>query len=702
MDLYCSGVNMKHCALASLLIFSVILLSCTPGSPKTQTATVLPSSTPIRAKLEITHTAIPIQETSSFQNPNLSITQSPEFSPTPTPFLIRTQEQLSLIGTPLPSNPPMINFSNLDELSLVGRWGRGTVLGTAFSPNGRVFVVGSAYGLAVYELNNLDESPTWIGFQTPIYFRNMYFSHDSSYIRFDDYETGITLSFPSGEVYTEYAAIEWDSQSSVSDWGRFKVESRSGRYLLDSTTTYDEFNMDKEYSIREIREKENGELVATLKDETIQITYDVRHEPEGCDLSSFSYCGNVYSPSASLPYKAQFSNDDQLVGILYRPPNLWNSNRYSSLRIYSVMSGELVSTFGSLSTPIEDFSFSPDQHFILIAYVDGAIQVLRTGSWAIVYNSRDFQGAYETLNLAPDYNLIFIQTYGSLEVRSLVDGSLRGRFESPSFALYPLGARFASADADGNIRIIDISTGETVWSIHGHAGKVLSLAFSSDGRYLISASQDCRIKLWDIQTGALLHEFEKTIVNAYDEPGTDSRIFLYYLEFIPGKNQVLGYGSWGTVVSWSLNSGATQYVIQPEALEYYQGMQTLNPHFPEYFGVDLGGGKIYLNDRIYNLETGEKEGIYEIPDDIPEGCFPPAISSQSSQLAFTPGFDSRMGSICVVSYPDLTLIRELHVFTVESVRGTGINWIYPSSERNRLYVTTFNGPILIFQVVEEQ
>lgn len=693
---------MKRGVVAGLLLFLVALTSCQPESAATKAVTVLPSHTPKQTQFTITPTAVVIEETSSFEDPNQLKTQSPMFSPTPTPIPINTREPLSLIGTPLPPNPPVIDNSNLNELGLVGRWGRGTVQGLAFSPNGEVFVVGSAYGLAVYDPHNLDEFPTWIGFQTPIYFRNMYFSHDSSFIRLDDYETGVTLSFSSGEVYTESTAIEWDSHSPISEWGRFTVESRSGKFLLDTTTTYDEFNWEKEYSIREIREKDSGDPVTTLEDETIQITYDIRHEPEGCDLSSFNYCGNVYSPSASLPYKAHFSYDDQLIGILYRPPNLWNSNQYSSLRIYSVKNGKLVSTFGSLSNPVEDFSFSPDQRLILIAYVDGAIQVLRTDSWAIVYASRDFQGAYETLSFAPHYNLIFIQTYGSLEVRSLIDGSLRGRYESPSFALYPIGARFATADADGNIKIIDISTGETAWSIHGHAGKVLSLTFSSDGRYLISAGQDCRIKLWDIQSGVLLHEFEKTIVNAYGEPGTDSRIFLYFFEFITGKDQVIGYGSWGTVVSWNLNSGATQYVIQPEALEYYQGMQTLNPHFPEFFGVDLGGEKIYLNDRIYNIETGEKVGIYEIPDDVPEGCFPPAISSKDSQLAFTLGYDSRMGSICVISYPDLTLIREMQVFTGENVRGAGINWIYPLSDRNRLYVTTFNGPILIFQVLKER
>lgn len=49
---------------------------------------------------------------------------------------------------------------------------------------------------------------------------------------------------------------------------------------------------------------------------------------------------------------------------------------------------------------------------------------------------------------------------------------------------------------------------------------------------------------------------------------------------------LIGFGSWGTVVNWNVNSGAKNYVIQSGALKYYNGMVTLKPHFPENFDVD--------------------------------------------------------------------------------------------------------------------
>jgi WD40 repeat protein len=621
---------------------------------------------------------------------------------TPTTTALPTKEmkqftgELASIGTLLPTDAPLIDSSNVDNLAPAARWGRGAILGVAYSPDGRFFVVGSPYGLAIYDQEELDDSAKWLGFKNPIDYRNIYFSLDGNFVNLEGYENDTVLAFPNGGLINSKLSRDWAYHSEISEWGRFSVFSPSGRYRLDTKTTYDEEYMEKEYSLREIIDVATEEIVSVIHDETIQITYDIRHEPEGCDLSSFSYCGNVYAPSASLPYKALFSTSDRALGILYRPPNLWNSSRYGSLRIYSVQEGKLLQMFGSLSMPIEDFSFSPDGDYLLIAYVDGTVQVITIDEWNIKYSSRDFSSVNGHLSFAANYNLLFIESSISLEVRSLLDGSLVGRYESPAFALNTPNALFASADSDGNIRLINLANGSTLWSVKGHEGNVLSLSLSQNGKYLVSAGEDCKIKLWDAELGEFLHFFERTIVNAYGEPGTDSRIFLYFFHFIPQKDQLIGYGSWGTVVSWSVNSGAVQYVIYPESLEYYMGMKTLNPHFPDSFGIDDENGEIFINDRIYDLGTGEKVGVNKLPDTLPPGCAPPGLKTDNSMI-FTPGYDSRLGGICVLSTENLELIDEIKIFPDTSDLAS-VNWAYLAPDQRNLFVTTFYGPILIFQV----
>ena len=43
--------------------------------------------------------------------------------------------------------------------------------------------------------------------------------------------------------------------------------------------------------------------------------------------------------------------------------------------------------------------------------------------------------------------------------------------------------------------------GEPVCTLRGHSGSVYSVAFSPDGKHVLSGSDDETVKIWDAQTG---------------------------------------------------------------------------------------------------------------------------------------------------------------------------------------------------------
>jgi WD40 repeat protein len=66
----------------------------------------------------------------------------------------------------------------------------------------------------------------------------------------------------------------------------------------------------------------------------------------------------------------------------------------------------------------------------------------------------------------------------------------------------------ADLDLRHSIRLHDLATGQVLGLLRGHSNVVLSLAFSADGRYLVSGQggDDAHAIIWDVAQRRLLHK----------------------------------------------------------------------------------------------------------------------------------------------------------------------------------------------------
>ncbi len=65
-----------------------------------------------------------------------------------------------------------------------------------------------------------------------------------------------------------------------------------------------------------------------------------------------------------------------------------------------------------------------------------------------------------------------------------------------------IGVESVAVSSNNTLKVWDAQSGQETRTLKGHAGPVSSVAFSPDGRRIVSGSEDTTLKVWDASKSA--------------------------------------------------------------------------------------------------------------------------------------------------------------------------------------------------------
>jgi WD40 repeat protein len=116
-----------------------------------------------------------------------------------------------------------------------------------------------------------------------------------------------------------------------------------------------------------------------------------------------------------------------------------------------------------------------------------------------------------------------------------------------SVAFSPNGRFIASASDDNTLRIWEANTTDPAPDNIHHSDRIYSVHFSNDGQLIVSASRNGTVKVWDTLTGTLRTTFNGHTTSVYDAI------------ILPDNVHIISRDFYGTLMVWDWQKGETLF-----------------------------------------------------------------------------------------------------------------------------------------------
>lgn len=287
-------------------------------------------------------------------------------------------------------------------------------------------------------------------------------------------------------------------------------------------------------------------------------------------------------------------------------------------KIYNLATGELIQTFDTHADFVSSVAYAPDGTYLATGSGDNTAKIWDLSGNYDMYTLRGHQDVVTGVAFSSDSRLLITASADStIRLWDTLSGQLitvlsghSGGITEVDFA--PDGLTFATASADGTARVWKARLGDLVTTLNRPidtvpAGPIDAVAFSNDGRRLITSHGHRDALLWDADSGALLDQFGV------------AGLTVSATSFAPNGAQIATSHSDGSIRIWDVQTGTELQTLIGHAARITNmayttdGATLLSGDFNGYvFNWDLAAGRMRT---IYQTGSASVDKLKIHPDD---------------------------------------------------------------------------------------
>ena len=271
-----------------------------------------------------------------------------------------------------------------------------------------------------------------------------------------------------------------------------------------------------------------------------KITGNMQYSPDGKELAVASDKGVwIYDARSGAEVALLSGHNGEVKAITYSPDGkmLASAGRDETVRLWNPKTGENLATLTGHDGLVTGVAFSPDGKRLFSGSGDATVRLWSAEThdqlWSSdtpqrgkrapmvrdVFGFETAPGPFDVLAFrwvlavaySPDGQTLASSgsSDGTVQLWDVESGThtrtLKGHTDTVrTLAFSPDGKTLVSGSKDDTLRMWDTNTGRMLRKLAGHSNDLKSVAFSGDGKMIASGSEDATVRLWDAKTGRFL------------------------------------------------------------------------------------------------------------------------------------------------------------------------------------------------------